>query len=67
MAETKKLYIYDGSIKIYDDIVTPQFNARTLASSAEKAAANIAHQYKRSHGLTASVNVRLSKLPKEIK
>jgi hypothetical protein len=53
-------YTYEGSVKVFDDIVTRSWTGSTMAESEKKARSNLAYKYKREHGLTPCARVTLS-------
>lgn len=54
------LYIYEGPVKSFDDILSDRWIGSTYAESNEKARSNLAYQYKKAHGLDRSANITLT-------
>ena len=52
-------YFYDGPVKEFDVIVSNRWRGSTYAVSEEKARNNLAYQYKKAHGKTASTKITL--------
>lgn len=52
-------YSYDGPVKEFDVIVSNRWRGSTYAVSAEKARSNLAYQYKKARGKTASTKITL--------
>lgn len=53
-------YIYEGPVKIFDNIVAENWKAETMACSESKARANFAYQYKKGHNLTPHAKVSIT-------
>ncbi len=59
-------YSYNGPVKEFDRIISLGWSGETFAKSEKKARNNLAFQYKRSHGRSASSKISLpGKLVKE--
>ena len=54
-----QLYEYNGSVMVYDRCVESFWKARTMAVSEAAARRNLAFQYKKQTGRTATVPVNL--------
>ena len=52
-------YIYDGPVKVFETCVTSHWHGETMAVSEEKARSNLAYQYKKSHGRSATSKITL--------
>ena len=54
-----KRYTYLGPVYEYERIAAYRWHGETTAPSIEKARSNLAHQYKKSHGLNVTVPITL--------
>jgi hypothetical protein len=52
-----KKYEYNGPVYEFDRIIAERWNATTVATSEAKARANLAYQYKKTHGKTANTRI----------
>ena len=52
-------YIYDGPVKVFETCFTSHWHGETMAVSEEKARSNLAYQYKKSHGRSATSKITL--------
>lgn len=52
-------YIYDGPVKSFDRSIATSWHGETIASSEAKARSNLAYQYKKEKGLSATVKITL--------
>lgn len=57
--EEKKMWTYEGAVKIFDDIVIPKWKSRTFATSEKKARANFAFQCKKRLGRSKDTRILL--------
>ena len=57
--KVKRLFFYNGPVKSFDVTVNDDWYGYTWAVSERKAKANLAHQYKREHGLSADAKITL--------
>lgn len=64
MAKEKRVWIYKGSVKHYDEIVIRNWYAETHAVSEKQAANNILMQFKRKIGATVDSVYQLCGNPK---
>lgn len=64
MGEKKQLYVYEGIVKEFDNIVSRDWKGSTYAVSEKKAKSNLAYQYKKTHNKVASTKITL---PGEVK
>ena len=55
----KNHYIYNGPVKEFDIIVNSKWTGETMAVSKKKARSNLAYQYKKKRGITASTKITL--------
>lgn len=53
-------YTYNGPVRMYENVLTSHWKAETVAESEAKARSNLAHQYKKTHGLDRSANITLT-------
>lgn len=53
-------YIYDGPVRMYENVLTSHWKAETIAESEAKARSNLAYQYKKAHGLDRSTKIILT-------
>lgn len=53
------IYTYNGSVKVFDDIVSSNWKGKTIAPSEAKARSNLIFQWKREHGRVAATRVTL--------
>lgn len=61
MEKEKKLYIYDGPVMMFDNIVERNWYAETIAISNKKALSNLAYRFKREFGYAPGAAIRLIK------
>lgn len=59
----KHCYVYDGPVFKFNSVVSANWHGSTWAVSKEKAAANLAYQFKKQMGLTASAKIMLANSP----
>ena len=52
-------YVYRGSVKEFDTIISSHWEATTYAPSENKARSNFAYRYKKEHGKAASCKITL--------
>lgn len=57
--EDKKLWTYEGAVRIFDDIVIAKWKSQTFAASEKKARANFAFQCKRHLGRSKDTRILL--------
>lgn len=62
--DSKKLYIYDGPVELFDACIDQKWTAETYAVSEKKALSQLKYRYKREYGLVANARINL---PGEIK
>ena len=55
----KSLDLYEGAVKIFDDVVIPCWKGRTYASSEKKARVNLAYQCKKKLGRSSDTHILL--------
>jgi len=56
----KKLYEYEGPVKIFEDTVNENWSGMTYAISERQARNNLTYQYKRQRGLIPATKVTLT-------
>lgn len=59
MEEVKRLYVYEGIVKEFDNIISRNWKGSTYAVSEKKARSNLAYQYKKSHNKVARTKITL--------
>lgn len=52
-------YSYTGPVEMFGKVVEPQWKGVTYAATPAKAKSNLAYQWKKAHGRTASSRVEL--------
>ena len=52
-------YSYDGPVMEFDRLIANRWHGETMAVSEEKARSNLAYQYKKSHGRSATSKITL--------
>lgn len=55
----KQLYVYEGVVKEFDNIISRDWKGSTYAVSEKKAKSNLIYQYKKAHNKVASVKITL--------
>lgn len=60
------LYSYDGPVYNFQTMLTDRWHGETRAVSKQKAASNLAYQYKKQSNLLASCDIRLPGIVKEV-
>lgn len=55
----KKLFVYDGPVTRFGNIVTNRWHGSTLAVSEKQARQNLAYHFKMQFGFTANAKVEL--------
>lgn len=55
----KLLYVYDGPVMKYDDLISRRWYGETYAVSERKARSNLTYQYKRQYGFKPNVKITL--------
>lgn len=55
----KERYYYNGPVKLFGQIINPNWSGQTYAVSESKAKSNLAYQYKISHNLIAGSKIEL--------
>lgn len=53
-------YIYNGPVKVFDQIVNEHWYGETMATTPKKAKSNLAYQYKRQHGLATATKIHIT-------
>ena len=61
-----RLYSYDGPVYNFQTMLTDRWHGETRAVSKQKAASNLAYQYKKQSNLLASCNICLPGIIKEV-
>lgn len=59
MGERRQLYVYEGIVKEFDNIVSRNWKGSTYAVSEKKAKSNLAYQYKKTHNKVAATKITL--------
>lgn len=55
----KSLYLYEGAVKIFDDIVISRWKGKTYATSEKRARVNLAYQCKKRLGRSSDTHILL--------
>ena len=56
---SKKEFVYNGGIMVYDRIACDRFQTRTMAVSEKQAQSNIKFQYRKKNGIERFVPITL--------
>lgn len=56
---SKKRYIYDGPVEMFDKCIDQRWIAETYAVSEKKALSHLKYRYKRDHDLVANTRINL--------
>lgn len=54
-----KLYVYDGAVLRFEDVIERRWHAETYAESSAKARSNLTYRYKKDHGYAANAKIIL--------
>jgi hypothetical protein len=54
-----KLYIYEGPVLMFNDVVQDKWVAETMAVSEKKARTNLSYRWKKKNGYEASAKITL--------
>lgn len=60
MEKVKKQYVYNGPVRSFENCLSSHWKGSTFAASEKKARSNLAHQYKKEHGMSAYARVELT-------
>lgn len=52
-------YVYEGPVKMFNQIVADRWQTETMAESERKALSNLAFRYKKSHNLAPNAKITL--------
>lgn len=55
----KRLYVYDGPVYQFKNMINENWHGETFAVSPAKALGNLAYQYKKSHGFVMAAKIGL--------
>lgn len=55
-----QLYLYQGSVKSFGRIMTPEYKCYTEAPSLGKALSNVSYRYKKERGFSVNTRIELN-------